>query len=64
MKLHIEGMTCKHCVKSVTEALQAKGAVNIEVSLEGKYASFEPASNADEGAYVNAIESIGFDIVK
>lgn len=61
MKLHVEGMTCNHCVKSVSDVLEAKGATNIDVSLEGKYVEFQPQVGISVDAYIHAIEDIGFD---
>lgn len=35
----VYGMSCEHCVKAVTDAINAlKGVKNVEVSLEGKNA--------------------------
>ena len=39
--LNIEGMSCAHCVKHVTEALEALDGVKAEVSLEAKTATVE-----------------------
>ena len=34
--LRIEGMTCEHCVKTITEALQARDpAADVKVKLQG-----------------------------
>ena len=39
LTLHIEGMSCGHCVKHATETLKAvKGVKSAEVSLETKSA--------------------------
>lgn len=35
----VEGMSCEHCVRAVTDALKVqKGVKTVEVSLEGKSA--------------------------
>lgn len=57
----IEGMSCKHCVQAVTEALQKlDGLENIKVSLDNSSASFENTKNIDEQTIKNAIIQIGF----
>lgn len=57
----IEGMSCKHCVQAVTEALQKlDGLENIKVSLDNASASFENTKNIDEQTIKNAIIQIGF----
>lgn len=58
----IEGMHCQHCVKAVTEALQAvEGVSSVAVSLEAKNAVVE--GTAANEALKEAIEDIGFDVV-
>jgi copper chaperone len=63
-KIHIEGMSCGHCVRHVNNALsEVEGASNIEVNLEGKYAVIE-ASGVEDGAIKFAVEDAGYDVVK
>ena len=58
----IEGMHCQHCVKAVTEALQAvEGVSSVVVSLEAKNAVVE--GTAANEALREAVEDIGFDVV-
>ena len=58
----IDGMHCQHCVKAVTEALQAvEGVSSVAVSLEAKNAVVE--GTAANEALKEAIEDIGFDVV-
>ena len=58
----IEGMHCQHCVKAVTEALQAvEGVSSVAVSLEAKNAVVE--GTAANEALREAVEDIGFDVV-
>ena len=61
VKLKVDGMSCGHCVKSVTEALQGVSGVDkvVEVSLDKGEAVVEGSAPAP--ALVAAIEEIGFD---
>ena len=57
--LRITGMTCQHCVMSVTRALLAvPGVQSAEVSLEQRKAVV--AGSADLARLVAAVESEGF----
>lgn len=60
-KLIVEGMSCGHCVKAVTEALEGVSGVEsvVEVSLEKGEATVQGA--AEVAALVAAIEEKGFD---
>ena len=59
-KLKIEGMTCHHCVKAVTEALgQVQGVDTVvEVSLEQGEAVV--SGNADTTALISAVAEAGY----
>ncbi|XP_012251963.2 copper-transporting ATPase 1 isoform X2 [Athalia rosae] len=61
--IHIDGMTCGSCVKSITGAISEKlGVKEIDVSLEAKEAKVSYSSGdvtADQIA--NYIEEMGFD---
>jgi copper chaperone len=61
IELKIEGMTCMHCVKAVTEALAAvPGVTGVrEVSLEGKRAVVEGTPVPE--ALVAAVKGEGYD---
>ncbi len=62
--IQIKGMSCQHCVQSVTEALEKlNGLQNIRVDLEHGQASFENSGNLDEQTIKNTIISIGFEAV-
>lgn len=62
-KILIEGMSCSHCVKHVTEALKDLGAKGVEVNLEKKYALAEVNNISDE-SIKSAIEDAGYDVVE
>ena len=58
----IKGMSCQHCVASVTKALSAiPGISNIKVDLDKGKAVFD--GEADRKIVHAAIESIGFEVV-
>jgi copper chaperone len=59
-KLKIEGMTCHHCVKAVTEALgQVQGVDTVvEVSLEQGEAVV--SGNPDAAALIAAVAEAGY----
>ncbi|SHH81074.1 Heavy-metal-associated domain-containing protein [Clostridium collagenovorans DSM 3089] len=62
-KIFIEGMSCGHCVKHVTEALEELDTVSkVEVSLENKTALVEGSSTDEE--LKAAIEEYGYDVIK
>lgn len=60
--LNVEGMMCEGCVKRVTEALHNLG-LEPEVSLENKTVAFD-GDEAAAAKAVEAIEDLGFDVVK
>lgn len=62
-KIFIEGMSCGHCVKHVTEALEELNTVSkVEVSLENKTALVEGSATEEE--LKAAIEDYGYDVIK
>ena len=60
----VEGMSCKHCVASVTEALEElKGTSNIDINLDTKEVKVN-VENLDDSVLKEAIEDIGFDVLE
>ncbi len=62
LTLHVEGMSCGHCVKHVEEALKAvKGVKSAVVSLEKKAAdvTYVPAKTGKE-QMIQAVEAAGY----
>ena len=59
IKLKVTGMTCDHCVKSVTEALSTVAGVErvVEVSRERNEAIVE--GKPDEGQLIAAVKEEG-----
>lgn len=63
-KVLIEGMSCGHCVKHVTEAIEEIGGKDINVSLEKKFAEFEIADEITDDSIKAAVEDAGYDVVE
>jgi copper chaperone CopZ len=63
IELDIKGMTCDHCVHSVTNALkEVPGVSDAVVSLEDKHATVM-ADAVDVAALVAAVEEEGYEAV-
>ena len=62
--IKVKGMSCQHCVASVTKALAGiEGVTNVQVSLEKGEATFNEKSPVSEDAIKDAITEIGFEVV-
>lgn len=62
-ELKIEGMTCKHCVKHVKEALEElNGVKHVKVSLENKNATLE-TDKVNDDMLKNAVSEAGYEVV-
>jgi copper chaperone len=58
----IKGMSCMHCVQSVTKALSGvDGVAEVHVSLDKGEATFEETKAVDPQAVKDAIDRIGFE---
>jgi copper chaperone len=62
-KILLEGMSCKHCVNHVTEALKEIGATEVEVSLDKKLATAEVRENITDEIIKEAIEEVGYEVI-
>jgi copper ion binding protein len=61
--ISIEGMSCEHCVKAVTNALkEVDGVEEVKVSLEEKNAVVK-GNNLDDEKLKGAVEEAGYDVV-
>ncbi|VVN44513.1 hypothetical protein PS662_05722 [Pseudomonas fluorescens] len=57
---NVQGMSCGHCVKAITEAVQAKDpAASVRVDLAAKEVGVESALTADQ--VIAAITEEGYD---
>jgi copper chaperone len=62
--LHVEGMSCGHCVKAVSGAVSAvHGVTGIQVDLAAKTATVEHDAQVTFEALKAAIEDQGYDVV-
>jgi len=62
--IKIKGMSCQHCVASVTKALTAiAGIGDVKVDLEKGEATFTESSPVSQNTIKDAITKIGFEVV-
>lgn len=60
--IKVKGMSCQHCVMSVTKALSAiDGLENVKVDLLKGEASFDEVKPVDSEIIRKAIDKIGFE---
>ena len=63
-KISIEGMSCEHCIKHVTNALSELNGVNsVDVNLEGNYAIIHTANEVSDEDIKAALDDAGYDVV-
>ncbi len=61
--IKIQGMSCGHCVKAVTNALSGvDGVTNVKVSLEKNGAVFESSKDVDMEEVKKAVEEQGYKV--
>ncbi|QVK19155.1 cation transporter [Mycoplasmatota bacterium] len=64
-KLIIEGMTCKHCVMHVKNALmEVDGVIQVDVSLEEKQAVVETNEGVSDSQLKNAVTETGYKVLE
>jgi len=62
--LKVKGMSCQHCVMSVTKALkQLEGIENLQVDLAKGEVRFDNKKEVPSGRIVKAIEDAGFEVM-
>ena len=62
--IKVKGMSCQHCVASVTKALsEVDGITDVQVSLEKGEATFKENSPVPDQTLKDAITKIGFEVV-
>ncbi|MFZ5353729.1 MAG: heavy-metal-associated domain-containing protein [Bacillota bacterium] len=62
-QINIEGISCGHCVKHVTDALHQIGMSKVQVNLEGKYAIADALNEIEDAKIKKAIEEAGYDVI-
>ncbi|MDR2870479.1 MAG: copper ion binding protein [Deferribacteraceae bacterium] len=62
--INVGGMSCKNCVKSISDGLTALGGVqNVDASIEGKKVDVNyDESKVGVDAMKKAIYDLGFDV--
>ena len=59
MKLHIEGMTCGGCARSVTAAIKdVDPAATVDIDLPGRNVKIESSQPVE--SFTKALEDVGF----
>jgi copper ion binding protein len=62
--LKIEGMSCDHCVRHVSEALKGVAGVgSVKVDLKTKSAEVEHGDLVNTDALRSAVEEAGYEMV-
>ena len=60
----VKGMSCQHCVASVTKALsEIEGITDVQVNLEKGEATYNENSPVAEQTIKDVIARIGFEVV-
>ena len=61
--IKVNGMTCKHCVQAVTNALKGiDGVKNVSVDLGKGEASFEEDAPVDMETIKKAVQEAGYQV--
>lgn len=61
----VTGMTCGHCVASVTaEVLKLDGVTQVDVDLASGSVKVESDRSVDPGAFAAAVDEAGFAVAK
>ncbi len=62
--LKVKGMSCQHCVMSVTKALgQLEGIKNVQVDLVKGAVQFDNTKEVASNRIAKAIEDAGYEVV-
>jgi len=62
-KINVKGMSCQHCVQSVTKALESvDGIKNVQVSLDKGEAAYEEEKPVELETIKKAVQDAGYDV--
>jgi copper chaperone len=62
--LKVKGMSCQHCVMSVTKALgQLEGIKNVQVDLAKGEVRFDNSKEIASNRITKAIEDAGYEVI-
>ncbi len=63
--LKVKGMSCQHCVMSVTKALnQLDGVKNVQVDLEKGEVRFDNTKQVASNRIEKAIQDAGYEVIQ
>ena len=63
--LKVKGMSCQHCVMSVTKALsQLDGIQNVKVDLQTGEARFDNTKSVGQDRIEKAVVNAGYEVVR
>lgn len=60
----VEGMTCGNCALTITKLLEKNGATSVVANAASGEVSFSLSEQEDSNAYLNAIDSLGYHVVR
>ena len=59
----VSGMTCEHCIRSVTEEIsQVRGVTGVQVDLPTGRVTVESEEAVDDDAIAAAVEEAGYEV--
>ncbi len=62
--LKVKGMSCQHCVMSVTKALgQLEGIKNVQVDLAKREVQFDNTKEIASNRIAKAVEEAGYEVI-
>jgi len=61
--IKVKGMSCQHCVKSVTEEMEKLGAKDVSIDLLSTEVTYAEDAPISLDAIKEAITKIGFEFV-
>jgi len=63
-RIKIKGMSCNHCVMSVTKTLsEIDGIKNVKVDLKGGEATFDEVKPVDMAVVRERLKKAGYEVV-
>ena len=63
--IKIKGMSCQHCVMTVTKALSVlDGIKDVKVDLKSSMATYEEIKTVDPKVIAAAVKKAGFEVVE
>ncbi|MBV4425887.1 heavy-metal-associated domain-containing protein [Clostridium tyrobutyricum] len=63
--VHVEGMTCQHCVHHVKKSLEGiNGVSSVKVDLNSKTAVIKSSNDIDDDLIKTAVKDAGYEVTK